>query len=77
VREQLFSDLPRCATRGYTIKTFAFDLNPVAVATMKASLEVPFNLGINFTNDLRYWVEHIGQQARDKLQKYFPSTSNE
>ena len=59
----------------YHIKTLAFDLNPVAVATMKAGLEVPFHLGIDFTNDLRYWVERIGQQAQERLLKYFRSAT--
>ncbi|HEU5376354.1 MAG TPA: DUF1156 domain-containing protein, partial [Ktedonobacteraceae bacterium] len=61
----------------YNIKTLAFDLNPVAVATMKAGLEVPFNLGTNFANDLGYWVERIGQQAQERLQEYFSSESGE
>lgn len=61
----------------YNIRTLAFDLNPVAVATMKAGLEVPFHLGTDFTNDLRYWVDRIGQQAQERLLEYFPSASNE
>jgi putative DNA methylase len=61
----------------YHIKTLAFDLNPVAVATMKAGLEVPFHLGLPFVIDLRHWVERIGQQAQERLQTYFPSASNE
>lgn len=61
----------------YGIATIASDLNPVAVATMKAAIEVPLTLGTEFESDLVYWVSWVGEQVKTKLLEYFPSAPGE
>ena len=61
----------------YGFTTLAFDLNAVAVATMKAGIEVPFTLGWDFVQDLRYWIDHIGSEAQTRLSKYFLAPEGE
>lgn len=61
----------------YGIPTIASDLNPVAVATMKAAIEVPLTQGLEFESDLQQWVAWVTQQVNEKLDKYFPSPAGE
>ncbi len=61
----------------YGISTVASDLNPVAVATMKAAIEVPFLLGPSFISDLNYWVDWVGKELERDLMSFFPSCSEE
>ena len=61
----------------YRIPTIASDLNSVAVATMKAAIEVPLSLGVEFEADLKQWVAWVGQQVQNKLSSYFSSPVGE
>lgn len=61
----------------YGISTLASDLNPVAVTTMKAAIEVPLTLGLEFEPDLRQWIAWVAQQVHEKLDEYFPSSTGE
>lgn len=61
----------------YSIPTIASDLNPVAVTTMKAAIEVPLMFGLEFESDLKRWVAWIAQQVQEKLDEYFPSPVGE
>jgi len=68
--------IPFESTR-YGIPTIAADLNPVAVATMKAAIDVPLKLGKSFSADLNYWIGWVGEQVENKLDQYFPSPTGE
>jgi len=61
----------------YGIPTIASDLNPVAVTTMKAAIEVPLTFGLEFEGDLKQWVAWVAKQVDEELGIYFPSSVGE
>ncbi len=61
----------------YGIPTIASDLNPVAVTTMKAAIEVPLMFGLEFEGDLKQWVAWVAKQVDEELGIYFPARAGE
>lgn len=54
------------------MNVIANDLNPVAVTTMKASIEFPFVFGEELQKDIDYYVNWIGEEAKKRLAEFFP-----
>lgn len=55
------------------MNVIANDLNPVAVTTMKASIEFPFVFGEELQKDIDYYVNWIGEEAKKRLSEFFPA----
>jgi putative DNA methylase len=55
------------------MNVIANDLNPVAVTTMKASIEFPFIFGEELQKDIDYYVNWIGEEAKKRLAEFFPA----
>lgn len=55
------------------MNVIANDLNPVAVTTMKASIEFPFVFGEELQKDIDYYVNWIGEEAKKRLAEFFPA----
>lgn len=60
----------------YGFPTIANELNPVASVILKAVLELPRVDG-DLSDDIRKWGEKINQEARNELDQFFPSKSQE
>ena len=61
----------------YGLRVFASDLNPVAVVTMKAAIEFPLQFGAVLQKDIDKWVKWVGDEAENRLGKFFPSQNGE
>ena len=61
----------------YGFPTHANDLNPVACAVLRASLEAPSRFGGDLTSDVRHWGELLTTRIRERLLRYFPSGADE
>ena len=61
----------------YGLRVFASDLNPVAVVTMKAAIEFPLQFGAALQKDIDKWVKWVGDEAENRLGKFFPSQNGE
>ncbi|MFN9839519.1 MAG: DUF1156 domain-containing protein, partial [Pseudanabaena sp.] len=61
----------------YGLRVFASDLNPVAVVTMKAAIEFPLLFGAVLQKDIDKWVKWVGDEAENRLGKFFPSQNGE
>lgn len=59
------------------MNVIANDLNPVAVTTMKASIEFPFVFGEELQKDIDYYVNWIGEEAKKRLAEFFPAPEGE
>lgn len=61
----------------YGLRTFASDLNPVAVVTMKAAMEFPLKFGPELQHDIDKWVNWVGDEAEKRLAEFFPCQEGE
>jgi putative DNA methylase len=61
----------------YGLNVLASDLNPVAVVTMKAAMEYPLKFGPDLRHDIDKWVKWVGDEAQNRLGKFFPSQEDE
>ena len=57
----------------YGLNVLAYDLNPVAVVTMKAAMEYPLKFGAELQEDIDQWVKWVGDEAEKRLAEFFPS----
>ena len=61
----------------YGLPTIANDLNSIAAAVMRASVEMPATFGLGLTSDLKYWGEQLLARIRGELIDFFPSGEDE
>ena len=61
----------------YRIPTCANDLNGVATAILRASVEIPVRHGQGLSDDLEYWGGLLTDRLTDRLAKFFPSGQGE
>jgi len=57
----------------YGLPTFANDLNPVAVAVLRAGVALPAQFGPDLVEELTRWGTVLVNRVRSRLQSYFPS----
>jgi adenine-specific DNA methylase len=55
----------------YHLPTLANDLNPVAVAILRAGVELPARFGSTIVEDLRHWGGILIDRLRDRLTPFF------
>ena len=61
----------------YGLTTTANDLNPVAAAILRASVQVPVQFGAELTDDLRSWGQILVERMRMRLAPYFRLPNSE
>ena len=61
----------------YRLSGHANDLNPVAAAVLRASVEIPVRYGSGLIADLEPWGSILVERLQAKLGSYFPSLPNE
>jgi adenine-specific DNA methylase len=59
------------------INTLANDLNPVAAAVLRGTVEIPVRFGAELTPHLKQWGKAIADQMQTALQAYFPLSEGE
>ena len=61
----------------YRLPTHANDLNPVAVAVLRAGVELPALYGLELAADLQQWGESLISRLQNRLEPFFPSLDDE
>ncbi len=61
----------------YGFKTYANELNPVAVTILKATLDYPFRFGPALAEEIARYGAEICARVRARLEPYFPTTPGE
>jgi putative DNA methylase len=62
--------IPYAAIR-YGLVAFANDLNPVAVAVLRAGVSLPARFGLDLVNDLKRWGTVLVERVRKRLEPFF------
>ncbi len=55
----------------YGLTAFANDLNPVAVAVLRAGVELPARFGLDLVDDLKRWGIVLVERIRKRLEPFF------
>ena len=55
----------------YGLVAFANDLNPVAVAVLRAGVELPARFGLDLVDDLKRWGTVLVERVRKRLEPFF------
>ncbi len=61
----------------YGLPAAANDLNPVAVAILRAGVEIPARLGPSLVSELRQWGGRLTSRIVERLEPFFPTGEGE